>query len=135
MPRWDSNPQSQQASGRRTTPQIVRSPCSASSRACLSLYHAVHTPKTYHRNCYEDAQQDDQTDAVPRERRVCWFPGEGPVGAGRGYIARHPASPETEQNTNTFCICSPHYSDLRRMINVIVSFRLRPRHPNGKSGR
>ena len=49
---------------------------------------------TYHRNCYEDAQQDDQADAVPRELRVCWFPDVGPVGACRGHIARHPASPE-----------------------------------------
>jgi hypothetical protein len=37
---------------------------------------------------------------VPRELRVCLFPDVGLVGAGRGYIARHPASPETEQNTN-----------------------------------
>jgi len=90
---------------------------------------------TYHRNCYEDAEQDDQAEGVPRELLVCWFPDVGPVGAGRGHIARHPASPEKEQNTSMVCICAPHHSGVRRMINVMVSFRLRPRHPNGKSGR
>jgi hypothetical protein len=56
-------------------------------------------PSSYHRNCYEDAEQDGQAEALPRELLVCWSLDFGPVGAGRGHIARHPASPETEHHT------------------------------------
>jgi hypothetical protein len=57
------------------------------------------TETTYHCDCYENAEQDGQTEVLPRELLVCWRPDVGPVGAGRCYFARHPASPEIEHDT------------------------------------
>lgn len=54
---------------------------------------------TYHCDCYENTEQDGQTEVLPRELLVRWRPDVGPVGAGRCYFARHPASPETEHDT------------------------------------
>jgi hypothetical protein len=57
------------------------------------------TETTYHCDCYENAEQDGQTEVLPRELLVRWRPDDGPVGAGRCYFALHPASPEIDHDT------------------------------------
>ena len=106
---WTGNPSKRAVADLRLRPPLVAHSSHTQNKSNLN-------PSTYHCNCYEDAEQDDQAEAVPRELLVCWSADVGPVGAGRGHIARHPASPETEQNTDMFCTCAPHYSDVWRMI-------------------
>jgi len=50
---------------------------------------------TYHGDGYEDAEQDGEEEVVPRELLVRWLSDVGPVGTGRSYMARHPASAAT----------------------------------------